>query len=272
MAEKIFHIENVTLQYSTGNPVLEIDRLEIDTGLIYFIIGPSGAGKSTLIESLGLMTNTIDSNNSKEFSYYQDENDKIDFKNIWSKNDATLSELRKSNFSFLFQNNFLMANFSTYENMIFTMDHQINSANVHRESELHILMESLGLDLSLKNRNISKLSGGQKQRVAFVRSLLAPFKILFADEPTGNLDSVSSKKLFNVLKNEIKKSNRTVVAVSHDLSLAQEFGDIIVPILMRKCSNGFCGYIHSNNNLIKMNDSWFNSTGQKIQNIKLMGT
>ncbi|MBL0237823.1 MAG: ATP-binding cassette domain-containing protein [Saprospiraceae bacterium] len=100
------------------------------------------------------------------------------------------------------------------------------------------LMHDIDLNIDLFNREVSSLSGGQKQRVAFVRSLIVESEVLFADEPTGNLDPLTSRKMMRLLKNEIVKHNRTALIVSHDIHLAMEFADIIVPIKLKNIENG----------------------------------
>ena len=233
----IFEIRELICGYRNKPNVLLIEHLDIERSKVYFIIGPSGVGKSTFIEALGLMNDTISSKQSKSLNYYNKQNEVFPLLDIWSKDALEITNFRKNYFSFLFQNNFLMPNFTAGENMLFTSllkgEHQTVAIQNIKQ-----LMHDIDLNSDLFDREVSSLSGGQKQRVAFVRSLIVESEVLFADEPTGNLDPLTSRKMMRLLKNEIVKHNRTALIVSHDIHLAMEFADIIVPIKLKNIENG----------------------------------
>jgi len=124
------------------------------------------------------------------------------------------------------------------------------------------------LDGSYYNREVAQLSGGQKQRIAFIRSLIAPFEVLFADEPTGNLDPITARKMMHLLASEIKQNGQTVIIVSHDINLAMEFADIIVPIKACIEKNRSIGCIDEEFVASKCNNSWNLSSGLQMTDIE----
>lgn len=254
MNRNIFEISELKCSYyrDWNKPVLRVDNLSIQMGEIVFFVGASGIGKSTILETLGLMNNTIAS--VKKFEY-----DGMDLSSAWKWNDKRLSDFRKSEYSFIFQENNLMPNFSAYENVMITAMFQGMSKDVARKSAETIIDEIMKEDTrwpvkeKIEKRSISSFSGGQRQRLAFARAILPNFSVLFGDEPTGNLDSGSAERLMNILTAKLRDKNKkiltaklpdkllTAIIVSHDLKLACEYADMIVKI--RKSDNGEYGII-----------------------------
>jgi ABC-type lipoprotein export system ATPase subunit len=226
----IFEIENLRCSYHNSDKVvLQIDKLVIPEKKIVAILGLSGVGKSTLLESLGLMNNTLRVSPDTKFNFYPEENTTLLLHDIWKRKDKEISYIRNRYFSFIFQDTNLMPNFSIYENICLTLMLQGNS---RRESEIitNEYLEKIGLGEVEKDQKVFELSGGQRQRVAFIRAIAPDFKVIFGDEPTGNLDKITSRILMQLLNKSIKDKERTAILVSHDVELCLDFSDQIVVI------------------------------------------
>jgi len=255
----IFTIDNLKCSYDNGkSTALFIENVDIQKGKLIFVLGKSGIGKSTLLEALGLMTNTISNKDNKVFFHNDTEQVRLD--SLWAKNN--LSEFRSQFYSFIFQSNNLMDNFSAGENMAFGL---LLTGKTMQESKSYIekIMLDIDLPVELFGRNIQSLSGGQRQRLAFVRAITAPFKVMFCDEPTGNLDKIVSYKLLNVLKNKISENQQTAIIVSHNIDLAISFADEIFTIVPDSKYNG---YLSNEMIFRKVNNDWLDSQGNAIEN------
>ena len=224
--EYIFDIKDMKCSYKKmgalqSDIVLEIDNLKIPQGKVVFFVGPSGIGKSTILETLGFMNKTVSS--VSKFDYVGK-----DVSDIWKWEDEKISAFRNKEFSFIFQQCNLMQNFTAYENVMATALIQGTS----REDARKLANKVLNLmDLpSNEDRPIYQYSGGQQQRLAFARAILPQFKVLFGDEPTGNLDVKSAENLMTVLIDAIKERQASAVIVSHDMHLAVSYADMIVQI------------------------------------------
>ena len=264
----IYNIKNLNCSYKKSlRPVLEIDSLQIERGDRVFFIGPSGVGKSTILESLGLMNNTINTIQQKENTVLDLWDESL--LDIWSRGEKELMHQRKENFSFIFQSNNLFSSMSGFQNII-------SGAIINGSQEISSLKKKASLivneilsDLNLKNGedfNISKISGGQRQRVAFARAIIADKDILFADEPTGNLDWYNAEKLMMYLDVKLG-SNKTAIIVTHDIELALKFATKIV-LIDKKCEiiNGeenYYGIINTNSIYSKKDNTWTNASEDK---------
>ncbi|MDD3019749.1 MAG: ABC transporter ATP-binding protein [Alphaproteobacteria bacterium] len=183
-------------------------NVEIREGEYVAIKGPSGSGKSSLLYLLGL----LDRPTSGKI-YFRDQ----DISNF-SQN--KLAQLRLEQMGFVFQFHFLLPEFTSLENVMIPMrklgnlsDKEIKIAATERLAEL-------GLADHI-NKLPSQLSGGQRQRVAIARALANNPKLILADEPTGNLDTVSSENVQEILQNLVKTHGCSVVVVTHDPEFAQ---------------------------------------------------
>ncbi len=181
--------------------------LEIQAGEIVAIVGSSGAGKTTLLQVLGTLT----SPNKGDILY--------NVKNISNLKANQLASFRNNNIGFIFQFHHLLPEFTAIENV--SLPALIRGMSKHvADLEAKKLLERLGLSNRL-NHKPSELSGGEQQRVATARALINKPQIIFADEPSGNLDSATADSLHNLffeLRDEFKQ---TFVIVTHNRELAK---------------------------------------------------
>ena len=199
----ILSAENIYKSYKTKSEeilVLKDLSLSLKDSEFISIMGPSGAGKSTLLHILG----TLDKFDSGKL--------KIDSEIINHKNDY--SKFRSENIGFVFQFHLLLHEFSVIEYLIIP---QMLLEKDERRIQNNVLdlLNELGL-IHLKDRYPGQISGGERQRVAVLRALVNQPKLIFADEPTGNLDKENSNKLlelFNTIKDKFKT---TIVVATHD--------------------------------------------------------
>jgi lipoprotein-releasing system ATP-binding protein len=213
----ILEAKNIQKQYwtSVSNQldVLKGISLSLSSGEIVSIVGQSGAGKSTLVHILGL----LDRPSSGEIIF--DGND------VTNLSDEQVSKIRNLNIGFVFQFHHLLPEFTALENVM--MPSLIAGKNGKDEI---VKAKSLLYEVGLVERESHKpneLSGGEQQRVAVARSLMNSPKIVFADEPSGNLDAENAEKLHDLLFNLRKKYNQTFVIVTHNKDLAKRSDRII---------------------------------------------
>jgi ABC-type lipoprotein export system ATPase subunit len=263
----VFSIKNLACKYPTGPVVLQVPELDIARGELIFIVGASGIGKSTFLEALGLMNRTIATNpggdGDANITFYPQNSSPIALQQIWDRPKDELADLRSQYFSFIFQQTNLFPHFSVGENMM--MSYLISGASKNEaEKKVREVMRELNLDDALFHKRVVEVSGGQRQRLAFVRAFTAPFDVLLADEPTGNLDPVTSRKLLTILKTHLKDNNKTGILVSHDIRLALEFADRIIPIVRAENTEIQHGLIDLNEILVPANQHWMYQKNQTI--------
>ena len=201
---------SITKNYSVGGHTLEVLRgvdLDIAAGEIIAIVGESGAGKSTLLHILGM----LDRPTSGTFS--------LNGKTIDGKTDTELAAFRNKLVGFVFQFHHLLPEFSALENVMMPsiIGRKSRAAALERAEAL---LDSVGLSERLEHRP-GELSGGELQRVAVARALMNEPTIVFADEPSGNLDHNNSLMLHDLLWNLARDNTYTFIIVTHDLSLAE---------------------------------------------------
>ena len=187
--------------------VLKNLNLEIKKGESVAILGVSGAGKSTLIHILG----TLDHPTSGRFS--------INGQNIFEWKEKEISRFRNTHIGFIFQFNNLLLEFNALEN---TMMPALISGLPKKQAAQRAreLLEDVGLEHRL-NHKPGELSGGEQQRVAIARALIMEPDILLADEPTGNLDTETGKKIEDILVNLNATKTITLIVVTHNQMLAE---------------------------------------------------
>ena len=213
----MFKANNINKTYNHSSAKLHILKdidLEISEGEALTIVGPSGAGKSTLLHILGGLdkpdVGTVE----------------FDGKNIYKLNDVQRSKFRNQKVGFIFQFYHLLPEFSALENVL--LPAYINK-NGTRYSDLKSKAEKLLERVGLKSRISHKpnqMSGGEQQRVAIARSLINEPRIIFCDEPTGNLDSENGKVIIDLLL-ELNRTNNQTLVVTHDKDLSRRSGRII---------------------------------------------
>ena len=187
--------------------VLKGVDLSLEKGEIVSIVGPSGSGKSTLLHILG----TLDRPDSGEIA--------INAQKVNGLSDKQLAAFRNEHIGFVFQFHHLLPEFTAIENVC--IPGWINGKNKKQVMTRGIeLLESLGLGSRLDNKP-GALSGGEQQRVAVARALINDPQIIFADEPTGNLDSANARDLHQLFFDLRKKFNQTFLIVTHNEELAQ---------------------------------------------------
>mgnify|MGYP006076625541 CR=1 FL=1 len=252
----IFELKNVDCQYQSNSaPVLKIKKLDIEKGSKTFFIGPSGVGKSTILETLGMMNNTMQSNSDKDLvANFIDplSGGKISLMNLWNRSENNISDFRSKHLSFIFQSTNLFKNLSAFDNVSISAILQGQSKNeaVNRTKNI---IKSILPDVPA-DKPIMELSGGQRQRIAFARAMVSDFSVLFADEPTGNLDGGNAKNLMDVLLNNL--ASKTAVVVTHDIELAILYATKIVFIRRHQGLNSH-GIIDENSVYKKeSNGSW----------------
>ena len=201
-------IKAIDIHKSYGNlHVLKGVNFEVSKGEIVTIVGKSGAGKSTLLHILG----TLDKADKGTLM--------IDQTSVLGLNEKALSDFRNTNIGFIFQFHHLLPEFNALENVCIPAFINKTSEDVARKRAAELL-EYLGLAQRMDHKP-SELSGGEQQRVAVARALMNQPGIVFADEPSGNLDSATSKELHELLFQLRNDFQQTFVIVTHNEELAR---------------------------------------------------
>ncbi|CEP46552.1 ABC transporter ATP-binding protein [[Clostridium] sordellii] len=188
-------------------------NLSIEKGKFTAIIGPSGSGKSTLLNCIAGLDNI---SSGKVL---------LEGKDISTLSDNGLSKLRSEEFGFIFQSFNLIPVINVYENIILPIS--IDDKKVDKE-HIDNIIDKLGLKDKI-NKFPNELSGGQQQRVAIARALANKPKIIFADEPTGNLDSKTTDEVMNLLNSCVEEFGQTLVMITHNNEIAK-MADICIEI------------------------------------------
>ncbi len=211
----LVQIENICKVYNPGeNEVRALDHvsLQIDKGEFVAIIGQSGSGKSTLMNMLGCLDVPSSGSyllNGEDVSFLTDDE---------------LSDIRNKEIGFIFQGFNLIANLTAFENVELPLIYR----GVGKRERKELALESLDM-VGLSNRighKPSQMSGGQQQRVAIARAIAAKPPVILADQPTGNLDSGSSKEIIKILK-RLHKTGRSVILITHDNEIAAQAKRVI---------------------------------------------
>ena len=187
-------------------PALRGINLEIKEKEFIAIMGASGSGKSTLLNIIGLLDEPTSGR------YFLEEKD------VALLSDDELAYLRNQTFGFVFQTFNLLPRISVLENVLLPVFYRKNFSLKEAKKRAQELLEKLGLEKRI-NYYPNQLSGGEQQRVAIVRALINEPKIILADEPTGNLDSVSAKIVMEILS-KIHKEGKTIIVVTHEKEIA----------------------------------------------------
>lgn len=210
MGDTLIKVEDLCKIYNPGeNEVRALDHvnLEIKTGEFVAIIGQSGSGKSTFMNMLGCL------DVSTSGKYYLNGTD------VSTMKDNDLSVVRNREIGFIFQGFNLIANLNAIENVELPLIYR----GIDRKTRHKLAIESLkmvGLEKRMQHKP-SEMSGGQQQRVAIARAIAAKPPVILADEPTGNLDSASSREILGILK-QMHQSGKTVILITHDNGIADQ--------------------------------------------------
>ena len=204
----MIYVKNISKTFNNKKVINEIN-IDINRGEIVSIIGPSGAGKTTLLNIISTLEIPDPENNSEIL---------IDNTNVLSLNDSELSKFRNTQIGFIFQFHELLPEFTAIENVIIP-------ALIKGENKKDSIIKAKEILNSLKLSNVinqypSELSGGEQQRVAVARALINNPKVIFADEPTGNLDNKTSDLLHKLFLDLRDKHNITFVIVTHNKELS----------------------------------------------------
>jgi putative ABC transport system ATP-binding protein len=208
----MIEVINVSRVFQSGEgTVIAVKDISftVPTGSFASIVGTSGSGKTTLLSLLG----TLDKPTSGSIE--------IDGNDITKLRDSRLVPYRRKKIGFIFQGYNLVPNLTALENVMLPLVFE-GVARSERLERARSLLNEMGLTPSQMRRKPARLSGGQQQRVAIARALANKPVLLLADEPTGNLDSATGKKIFELLHKLAAVEDTTIIAVTHDLSLAKK--------------------------------------------------
>lgn len=203
MSDFIIKASNISHDYN-GDIALKNINLNIKKGEFICLIGESGSGKTTLLSILSSLLKA----KSGELKFEDN-----DYKNI-----KNIDSFREKNIGFIFQFHYLINYLNCQENI------QLANENISKK-EIDTLLEKLDIK-SLAKKFPTEISGGQRQRVAIARALINNPKVLFADEPTGNLDSKNAQIVFDMFKN-LAQEGMTIVVATHNKNLAQMADKIV---------------------------------------------
>ncbi|NKF06499.1 ABC transporter ATP-binding protein [Clostridium gasigenes] len=211
----MIELKNVNKFYSTGEEKLHALKdinLKIEEGEFLAIMGPSGSGKSTMIKILGLLDNSFEG----EYLMLN--------KDVRSLSDDELSSFRNEKIGFIFQDFNLIKRLSVKENIELPMLYKGCSMKETKGIVIEAL-KKVKLEHKI-NKYPTQLSGGQQQRVSIARSLVNKPKIIIADEPTGALDSTTSKEIMEIFK-DLNKEGITIILITHDINVARKSNRIM---------------------------------------------
>ena len=216
MSEIVLELREVKRDFDQGNSSIEVLKginLELKSGEIVALVGPSGSGKTTLLQIAGLLETTkigeifIGGQSTKDL------------------NDDLLTSIRRKEIGFVYQYHHLLAEFSARENII--IPQKISRINKKvAENKADKLLGIMGL-ADRANHRPAMLSGGEQQRVAIARAVANNPKVLLADEPTGNLDAMAAKVVFQLLIGLVKNSGVGALIATHNIELAKKMDRIV---------------------------------------------
>ena len=208
--EHLIELKDIYKIYQTGEAevhALDGVSLQIDSGEFVSIVGQSGSGKSTLMNLLGC----LDIPTSGTYL--------LDGVDVSTMSENRLSDIRNRRIGFIFQGFNLISGLTAIENVELPLIYR-KMERKERKKLVYQSLERVGLKKRMRHRP-SEMSGGQQQRVAIARAIAASPPIIFADEPTGNLDSKSGEEVINILR-ELNQEGRTVILITHDNGIARQ--------------------------------------------------
>lgn len=203
----LIELKNIVKNYDNGGVITHVlhdINLGVEEGEFIAIMGPSGSGKSTLMHTIGFLDRPT------EGEYF------FDGKNTKDFTDDELAHIRNELIGFVFQSFNLLPRTSVIDNVMLPLAYSKNKKGHHLKAKK--ALEAVGLGERLEYMS-NQISGGQKQRVAIARALVCDPKVIFADEPTGNLDSRSGSTVMHILEH-LNKAGHTIILVTHDINVA----------------------------------------------------
>ena len=211
----IIKTDSLTKHYQVGSEKVEALKgisFSVEKGEFISIMGPSGSGKTTLMNIIGCLDTPTNG------TYF------LNNKSVSELTDDELAHIRNDEIGFVFQSFHLLARNSALENVMLPLKYAgENKKNAIKRS--NEALDKVGLS-DRSNHSPSELSGGQQQRVAIARALVNRPSILFADEPTGNLDSKTGEDVMNLFK-DLNEIGQTIILITHEDSIAQQSNRII---------------------------------------------
>ena len=211
----IIKTKNLTKEYEAGSQIVKalngID-LSVEKGEFISIMGPSGSGKTTLMNIIGCLDSPTNG------TYHLNE------RSVSELDDDELAKIRNEEIGFVFQSFHLLPRSTALQNVMLPLKYAGCSENEAIERSKKVL-EKVGLQDRVKH-SPSELSGGQQQRVAIARALVNKPSILFADEPTGNLDSKTGNEVMNLFK-DLNNQGQTIIIITHEDNIASQSNRII---------------------------------------------
>ena len=205
----LLHTKGLTKDYVNGDIVTNVLKgvdFEVHEGEFIAIMGHSGSGKSTLMHILGF----LDTPTTGEYVFEGEDTTLFD--------ENKLAEIRNKKIGFVFQAFNLLKRTSALENVKLPMIYAGIENEEEKDRRAREALKAVGLGDKLENKS-NELSGGQQQRVAIARALINKPRLIFADEPTGNLDSTSSKEIMEIFR-DLHKEGNTIIIVTHETDIA----------------------------------------------------
>lgn len=212
----MIEVQNISKVYKSGNvetKALQGVSFTIKKGEFVAIMGPSGSGKSTLMHILGCLDTPTSG------KYFLDNQD------VFQLTDDELAEIRKNKIGFVFQSYNLLPRTTVLRNVTLPLIYA-GIPREKREEQARIALKNTGLEESHFNHLSNQLSGGQMQRVAIARALVNNPAVIFADEPTGNLDSKTGEVVLRTFQN-LNQQGRTIILITHEKYIAEHAKRII---------------------------------------------
>jgi len=213
----ILEIKGLNYGYNDGERkrvILNDLSYQFERGKMYTILGPSGSGKTTFLS----IASALDKPQQGQVLYEGKDIKEIGY-----------HKFRRNNMSIVFQSYNLVNYLTAVENVMVAMDNTDNDIPSNKKEVAYNLLDYLGIVKTKANRLVDKLSGGEQQRVAIARALSTNVDVIFADEPTGNLDNKTENEIISIFKNLTNEYNKCVIIVTHSLEVAKK-SDVILQL------------------------------------------